>query len=61
MTRKIKQISAYPEGKFTEPGVFALCDDGTLWFGVWVQSSGSGNRMKTIIEWSEIDFPEEDD
>jgi hypothetical protein len=31
MTRKIIQISAIPDSEHNWPGVYALCDDGSLW------------------------------
>jgi len=51
MARLIIQIACCPgEGTDAAETIYALCDDGTLWNGVWV----GGERG---ISWREIDAP----
>lgn len=45
MTRKIVQVSIDTGGGYRS-SVYALCDDGTLWYGSW-----NGDK----ISWNEVD------
>ncbi len=48
MTRKIIQISAIPDSENNLSGVFALCDDGTLWWSAVTDDSGAWIRLRDI-------------
>jgi len=44
--RKIIQISATSD--LENESIYALCDDGTLWFGYWKQ---------TVMMWKQLNLP----
>jgi hypothetical protein len=52
MARKIIQIESdnimYPDGQF-QAGLYALCDDGTLWSGTWKTG---------CINWMQVNAPD---